>query len=136
MLGKIALNYSPNFTTKKRIKKNIKHLIFHYTGMSSESKAIKRLIDENSKVSCHYFIKRNGQIYNVCRGRSDRIKDILNYLIKRSNKELRIVVKDSYVKKNDIIDSYGDNSKLIKDTRWNFHVGIYEALDKMLEFNS
>ena len=62
MLGKIALNYTPNFTTKKRIKKNIKHLIFHYTGMSSESKAIKRLIDENSKVSCHYFIKRNGQI--------------------------------------------------------------------------
>jgi len=62
MLGKIALNYSPNFTTNKRIKKNIKHLIFHYTGMSSESKAIKRLLDENSKVSCHYFIKRNGQI--------------------------------------------------------------------------
>ena len=62
MLGKIALNYSPNFTTKKRIKKHIRHLIFHYTGMSSESKAIKRLIDENSKVSCHYFIKRNGQI--------------------------------------------------------------------------
>ena len=47
MLGKIALNYSPNFTTKKRIKKNVRHLIFHYTGMSSESKAIKRLIDEN-----------------------------------------------------------------------------------------
>ena len=62
MLGKIALNYSPNFTTKKRIKKNIRHLIPHYTGMSSESKAIKRLIDEHSKVSCHYFIKRNGQI--------------------------------------------------------------------------
>ena len=62
MLGKIALNYSPNFTTKKRIKKNIRHLILHYTGMSSESKAIKRLIDEHSKVSCHYFIKRNGQI--------------------------------------------------------------------------
>ena len=27
MLGKIALNYSPNFTTNKRIKKNIKYLI-------------------------------------------------------------------------------------------------------------
>ena len=30
--------------------------------MSSENKAVKRLIDVNSKVSCHYFIKRNGQI--------------------------------------------------------------------------
>ena len=62
MLTKIAINYSPNFTTPARNKKNIKYIVFHYTGMSSESKAIKRLIDENSKVSCHYFIKRNGQI--------------------------------------------------------------------------
>ena len=30
--------------------------------MSSESKAINRLIDDNSKVSCHYFIKKNGSI--------------------------------------------------------------------------
>ena len=30
--------------------------------MRSESKALKRLTDDNSKVSCHYFIKRNGQI--------------------------------------------------------------------------
>ena len=62
MLDKITLNYSLNFSTYKRIKKNIKYLVFHYTGMSSENKAVKRLIDVNSKVSCHYFIKRNGQI--------------------------------------------------------------------------
>ena len=30
--------------------------------MSSESKAINRLTDDNSKVSCHYFIKKNGSI--------------------------------------------------------------------------
>ena len=30
--------------------------------MKSESKAIKRLTDVSSKVSCHYFIKRNGLI--------------------------------------------------------------------------
>mgnify|MGYP001303445288 FL=1 len=62
MYNKISSNYSPNFTTSKRIKKNIKYLVFHYTGMRSETKAINRLIDENSKVSCHYLIKRNGEI--------------------------------------------------------------------------
>ena len=61
MLGKITLNYSPNFSTNKRNKKNIKLLIFHYTGMKSENKAISRLTDVNSKVSSHYFIKKNGQ---------------------------------------------------------------------------
>ena len=30
--------------------------------MKSETKAINRLIDEKSKVSCHYLIKRNGNI--------------------------------------------------------------------------
>ena len=30
--------------------------------MDSESKAIKRLTDDKSKVSCDYFIRRNGSI--------------------------------------------------------------------------
>ena len=59
---KTSINYSPNFTTYKRNKKNIKYLIFHYTGMRSESEAINRLTDVKSKVSCHYFIRRNGKI--------------------------------------------------------------------------
>ena len=59
---KTSLNYSPNFSTSARIKKKIKYIIYHYTGMRSENKAIKRLTDLNSNVSCHYFIKKNGQI--------------------------------------------------------------------------
>ena len=55
-------NYSPNFSTYKRNIKLVKYLIYHYTGMRSESKAINRLTDDKSKVSCHYFIKRNGSI--------------------------------------------------------------------------
>ena len=62
MISKISLNYSPNFSIKKRIRKNIKFIVFHYTGMRSENKAINRLTDVNSKVSCHYFVKRNGKI--------------------------------------------------------------------------
>ena len=59
---KTSLNYSPNFSTSARNKKKIKYIVYHYTGMRSENKAIKRLTDLNSNVSCHYFIKKNGQI--------------------------------------------------------------------------
>ena len=59
---KTLINYSPNFTTSARNKKKIKYIVFHYTGMRSETKALKRLSDDNSNVSCHYFLKRNGQI--------------------------------------------------------------------------
>ena len=62
---KIAKNYSPNFDLKKRKQKQIKFLIFHYTGMKSEIDAINRLTNQKSKVSCHYFIKKSGQILNL-----------------------------------------------------------------------
>ena len=59
---KTSQNYSPNFSTRRRNLKKIKYIVYHYTGMRSESKAIKRLTDDRAKVSCHYFIKRSGQI--------------------------------------------------------------------------
>ena len=62
---KIALNFSPNFDPKKRKKKEIKFIIFHYTGMVTEKKAIDKLLDHNSKVSCHYLIKNNAEIVKM-----------------------------------------------------------------------
>ena len=55
-------NYSPNFDSKKRKFKQIKFLIFHYTGMKKENDAINRLTKIKSKVSSHYLIKNNGDI--------------------------------------------------------------------------
>ena len=65
MALKTILNYSPNFNPKKRASKQIKFIIFHYTGMKSESNALKRLTDIQSKVSCHYLIKNNGKIVKM-----------------------------------------------------------------------
>jgi len=59
---RISLNYSPNFENTKRKLNQIKFIIYHYTGMKKESEAIKKLTDIKSKVSCHYFIKNNGEI--------------------------------------------------------------------------
>ena len=59
---KVSLNYSPNFTRKKRLKKSIKYLVFHYTGMKNEKSAIKRLTDIQSEVASHYLIKKSGNI--------------------------------------------------------------------------
>ena len=62
---KITNNYSPNFSLPKRSKKKIKFLIIHYTGMKSESLAVKKLCDPKAKVSSHYFIKKNGNILQL-----------------------------------------------------------------------
>ena len=65
MALKTILNYSPNFNSKKRISRQIKFIIFHYTGMKRESLAINRLINIQSEVSCHYLIKNNGKIIKL-----------------------------------------------------------------------
>ena len=59
---KKILDFSPNFSKKKRSSKTIKHVIFHYTGMQSEIVSIKRLKNPSSKVSCHYLINKKGKI--------------------------------------------------------------------------
>ena len=60
-----TLNYSPNFDEKKRRVKQIKFIIFHYTGMKKENQAITRLTSTKSKVSSHYLIKNNGEILTL-----------------------------------------------------------------------
>ena len=62
---KTTLNYSPNFNIKKRAKKEVKFIIFHYTGMKNEKLAIQKLTNIQSEVSSHYFIKKNGEIVTL-----------------------------------------------------------------------
>ena len=65
MAIKTSLNYSPNFNRSKRNKKQIRFIIFHYTGMKKESKAIKRLTEIQSEVSSHYLVKYTGEIVTI-----------------------------------------------------------------------
>ena len=62
---KIALSYSPNFYPKKRLKKEIRFIIFHYTGMKSDKAAIRKLTDIQSQVASHYFITHTGKIITL-----------------------------------------------------------------------
>ena len=60
-----TFNYSPNFDIKKRRLKEIKFIVFHYTGMKKEKQAINQLTNIKSKVSSHYFIKNSGEILTL-----------------------------------------------------------------------
>ena len=60
----ITDNKTLNYSKKTRLKTNIRFLILHYTGMQSARVSLDRLKNPKSKVSCHYFIERNGK---VCR---------------------------------------------------------------------
>ena len=67
---KIIPNFSPNYSNKRRIKKAIKFIIIHYTGMQSEIESIKRLKNPKFKVSCHYLINRKGIITQLVKDKN------------------------------------------------------------------
>ena len=62
---KIKTDLSPNFSSKTRLKRSIKFIIIHYTGMQSEIESINRLKNIKAKVSCHYLINRKGLIIQM-----------------------------------------------------------------------
>ena len=61
----MSTNYSQNFDIQKRSKKNIKYIIYHYTGMKTDKSAIRKLTNFNSKVSCHYYIDKKGNLIQM-----------------------------------------------------------------------
>ena len=53
---------SPNFDDRGR---DIDAVILHYTGMKSGREALTRLCDKQAKVSAHYLVEENGDIYHL-----------------------------------------------------------------------
>ena len=53
-----------NYSFRKKNKK-VKYIVIHYTGMESFKRAISKLNNLNSDVSCHYLISKSGLIFNL-----------------------------------------------------------------------
>ena len=54
----------------------------------------------------------NGEIINICSGKAKKVKEILNFLIVHSNKNIRIRTDKRLMRKKDIPIHVGDNTKL------------------------
>ena len=62
---KIKNFYSPNFERKKRSKNSIKFVVIHYTGMQSGRESLYKLCNPRSKVSSHFLIYQNGNVFRL-----------------------------------------------------------------------
>ncbi len=58
---------SPNFDDRGR---GVDTIILHYTGMQTGAEALARLCDKAAKVSAHYLVEENGDIYRLVDERS------------------------------------------------------------------
>ncbi|MFO0389698.1 MAG: N-acetylmuramoyl-L-alanine amidase [Alphaproteobacteria bacterium] len=54
---------SPNFDT--RAGHNVDMLVLHYTGMRTGKEALDRLCNPDAKVSAHYVVEENGDVFKL-----------------------------------------------------------------------
>lgn len=57
-------NLSPNYNNRP-VNQSVDMVVIHYTGMITGKSALERLCDPASKVSAHYLIEENGDIYQL-----------------------------------------------------------------------
>jgi GDP-4-dehydro-6-deoxy-D-mannose reductase len=76
---------------------------------------------------------KSGEIYNVCLGKSINIRELLLKMIEHTGKELAIETNPDWVKPNDLVDSYGDNSKIQKEINWKPEIDIDKSIKKLFD---
>ena len=85
-----------------------------------------------------YFLIMNegkpGEIYNVCSGTSYKISDILNLLISKSEKNVKVEIDKKKIRPLDVPDFRGDNKKLSLQTSWNPEFILNHTIEDVLKY--
>jgi GDP-4-dehydro-6-deoxy-D-mannose reductase len=79
---------------------------------------------------------RPGEVYNVCSSKAIALKDILDYLVKKAGRTVRVVVNPDKIPKNNkpaAIKS-GSYAKLEQETGWKPSIDIFKTLDDLYAY--
>ena len=77
---------------------------------------------------------RNGEVYNVCSGRSCSLEDILELLLSFSEIEISVRVDAQKLRKADIPRLVGDNRKIKEAVSWEPRIPLEQTLEELLEY--
>ncbi len=76
----------------------------------------------------------SGEAYNVCSGQSRSVQSLLDTLIKLSGVNVKVVVDESLVRKNDDPGMIASNEKLLKDTNWKQRYTFEDMCQSILDY--
>jgi GDP-4-dehydro-6-deoxy-D-mannose reductase len=90
-------------------------------------------------VMCAYYLimekGRPGQVYNVCSGRTQKLSDILDYLVHKSLNKITVLKEEKKLRE---VKTYrklaGDNSRLQRETGWRPAFPFEKTLDDLFEY--
>jgi len=77
---------------------------------------------------------KKGEIYNVCSGKADSLKDNLDFLLSLSSKQIRVEVDPQKLRKADIPLVLGDSQKIHQATGWKPDIPLNQTLKDLLDY--
>lgn len=77
---------------------------------------------------------KKGEIYNVCSGRADSLRDNLDLLLSLSSKDIHVEMDPQKLRKADIPLVLGDNEKIFKETGWKSEIPLEQTLRDLLDY--
>lgn len=69
-----------------------------------------------------------GSIYNVCRGESISMRQVVDMMIEQCGVPVSVVVEQARLAASDVSDSYGDPTRIRADTGWQSRYTLRESL--------
>lgn len=75
-----------------------------------------------------------GEVYNMCSGKSYKMKYVLDYLVSLSRVEVRIEVASDRLRPSDVPVLQGDSTRLRECTGWQPTIPFEKTLEDLLEY--
>jgi GDP-4-dehydro-6-deoxy-D-mannose reductase len=100
-------------------------------------KAKRDFLDIRDVVRAYWEIVTKGSpgtVYNVCRGSSIAIEEVLHILQQMSSRNINVAIDKTKLRPVDVPDFVGDNSRLKKDTSWTPRLDMHQSLQDVLDF--
>lgn len=84
---------------------------------------------------CQIILKsKSGSVYNICSGKGECIRDLLNYLISLSNTDIKVITDSSRLRPSDLPIMIGDNMKIKNEIGWEPKIDIHKSLIDLLNY--
>lgn len=96
---------------------------------------IRDFLDVRDVVAAYDMLFRcgeNGEIYNVCSGNGNSLKDIIKILEKITDINCNINISEKLIRPNDIPVIIGSNQKIKNKTGWEQNYSLYDSLKDII----
>jgi len=93
--------------------------------------------DVRDVVKAYLLLLRKGrksEIYNVCSGKANSLKDNLDFLLSLTPKDIRVEVDSLKLRKADISLVLGNNGKIRNELNWTPEIPLNQTLKELLDY--